>query len=121
MSNCSLAWSLRGPARTAKSFRDLGRFETQICSWSIRSRMTEAREQFRFETRHSDLFRCTHMKTRVQDAPRVVRHKDMHLSLRKRFHVEILDAILFVLSLGGCPRFLVPFMNKQPLLRQTIA
>src|SRR5438128_9570499 len=83
--------------------------------------MTETSEQLWFETRYSDLFRCTHMKTRVQDAARVVRHKNVHLSFRKRFHVEVLNAVFLVFSLCGCAGFFVPLVNKQPLLRQTVA
>ena len=100
--------------------RHLSVFETQIRALPICQRVAQTRVQLRFESRHSDFFRCAHVQTGMQHAARIVGHQNLHLSLRECLDVEIFRSVLLVFALRGRAGFFIPFVHEHALLLQTV-
>src|SRR5262249_25058444 len=120
-SNVSFRRSLQAAPRLTNLLQDFRGLKSQVCSLASGSRVTQTQKQLRFKTRHSDFFGCPYMKPRMQLPARVFGHEDVHLTFRKRLHVDVLHAVFLLFPLGGCPSLLVPLMNENALLRQTVA
>src|SRR5580698_5558633 len=81
--------------------------EPQIEAARFRPRVQQARIDDRLKAGDSNFVRWPNLDQRVQRAPRVVRHQDLHPPLRQVLYRLVLRASFTVLTLRGTPSFFV--------------